>query len=218
MEHRQVPIWTVASAIGAPVMLVVSAVAARLVIKGAYDPMRQTISELATGGRAEVIITCGFVVSAACQMVTATGLRWLRAHARVVLAIAGFCGLVLAALPVTRAMWTMAHVVAAGSGAVMLAVWPLLTISAEPVGPRVCRPRWATIACALMSGLLIWALYETQHGAILGLAERVAILTEMTWPAIVVLAARRWASCGSRLTARKLPEQIRSSKKSSRMR
>jgi hypothetical protein len=196
VEHRPVPGWTLASAIGAPVMLVVSAVAAQLMTKGTYDPMRQTISELAAGGRAEVIITCGFVVCAACQVVTAAGLRWMRAHARVVLGIAGCCGLALAALPVTQAMWTMAHVVAAGSGAVMLAVWPLFTISAEPVGPRVCRPRWAAIACALMSMLLIWALYETQQGAMLGLAERIAIFTELTWPAIVVFAVRRW-SCGT---------------------
>lgn len=197
MEHRSVPVWTLASAVGAPVILVVSAVAARLVTTGAYDPVRQTISALATGGRPELIITCGFVVCAVCQLATAAGLRWLRANARIVLAIAGFCGLVLAALPVTQAMWTMAHVVAAGSGAVMLALWPLLTISTEPVGPLVCRRRCATIACALMSVLLIWALYETQQGAMLGLAERIAILTELSWPAVVVFAARRCASPAS---------------------
>jgi len=190
-ESCQVPVWTLASAVAAPTVLVASAVSAHLVTTGPYDPLRQTISELAAGGRAEVIITCGIAVSAACQLATATGLWWLRARARAVLALAGFCGLVVAALPVSRALWAMAHVVAAGSGAAMLAVWPLLTISAQPAAPRVCRPLWATVASAVMSTLLIWALYETQRGAMLGLAERIALLTELTWPAIVVFAAHR---------------------------
>lgn len=95
-----------------------------------YDPISQSLSVLAAHGRGEWIMTVGFVISAACQIVTAVGLRVLRPLAHVALALAGCAGLAVAALP-DRLGTATPHIAAAGLAAVLLAVWPVLTVSLD---------------------------------------------------------------------------------------
>ncbi|HEY9303108.1 MAG TPA: DUF998 domain-containing protein, partial [Mycobacterium sp.] len=94
-----VPWWTVLSAASAPIVLLGSAAIARSMRTKSYDPVSQTISALALDGRGQWIMTAGLAASAACQIVTALGLRVLPRLARIALALAGCCGLAVAALP-----------------------------------------------------------------------------------------------------------------------
>jgi hypothetical protein len=184
-----VPWWAILSAASAPVVLLGSAAIARSMRTKAYDPVSQTISALALDGRGQWIMTAGLAVSAACQIVTAVGLRVLPPLPRIALAFAGCCGLVVAALP-DRLDTAIPHVAATGLAATLLTIWPLLTV---PLGRPINwtrRVRWAVGASAALGVLLIWLAFDAWRGIHLGLSERTAATAEMLWPLVVVVSAR----------------------------
>lgn len=189
-QYRPVPLWALASAITAPVILMTSAAVARVLYGSPYNPVADTMSALATGA-SKGVMTCGFVTTAIAMIVTASGLRALRPLPRFALAAAGCCGLAVAAFPAPLIATANAHVVAAGSGAVVLAAWPLLAVSAESAAPVACRTRWAVSASVVLCVLLAWMCLEMPQGSELGLAERLAVVADLLWPAAVVIAARR---------------------------
>jgi hypothetical membrane protein len=189
--RRAVALWALASAVAAPTVLLAASAVARLMRTAKYDPITQSISELANG-RSDAVMTAGIVLSSLFQIVTAAGLYTLRLRARVALAFAGCCGLALAGLPVSQQSTMLPHLIIAGFGATALAVSPLLAISAEGSAPAVCRPRWAIVASVVLVALLMWVFAAMRRGGDLGLAERLAASTELMWPLTVAVAA--WLS------------------------
>jgi hypothetical protein len=166
-----------------------------------YDPVSQTLSALAVDGRGEWIMTAGLAVSAGCQIVTAVGLRVLPRLPRIALAIAGCCGLAVAALP-DRLSTATAHVAVTGLTATLLTIWPLLTVPLVRPISWTRRVRWAVSASALLAVLLIWMCYDAWRGIHLGLSERTAATGEMLWPLVVVVSARhRLRQTNARATA-----------------
>lgn len=134
-------------------------------------------------------MTAGLAISAGCQIVTAVGLRVLPPLARIALALAGCCGLAVAALP-DRLGTAIPHVAATGPAATLLTIWPLLTVPlGRPIG-WTRRVRWTVAAFGLLAGLLIWMSYNAWRGTHLGLSERAAATAEMFWPLVVVVSAR----------------------------
>src|SRR6185312_15262708 len=185
---RSLPMWTLVSAVSAPAVLLGSCQLSRDIRVKAYDPMTQTMSQLASGA-SDVVMTVGIVVSALCVVVTAAGLYVLPLRARVPMAVAGCCGVALAGLPVSHASTEIPHLVVAGSAAVLFASCPLLAMSTRPNALVVLRVRWAIVASAVLFGLLAWVFVAMGRGPDLGLAERVAAIAEMMWPLTVVIAA-----------------------------
>lgn len=182
------PAWTLATAAAAPAVLIGAATAVGMIRQSAYDPMGQTMSALASTGDSAWVMTAGFVASAVCQILTSAGLRGLKWAARAALAVAGCCGLAVAAFPSGPGTTAPAHLLATAAGLILLALWPVLAISTT--GPAVCRVRVAIAATLVMSTLLAWVYYETQAGVDLGLAERFAVVGEMLWPLVVAISAR----------------------------
>ncbi len=193
MPDVAVPNWTVAAAIAAPVTLVATSSVATMLSASHYDPVGQTLSVLAATPRSAPLMTIGFVLTAVCQIVTATGLHVLRPAPRLVLAFAGGCGLAVAAMPVSWQAAVGAHLFAAGAGIVTLSMWPVLTMSGSVAAPAACRFRWAVTASVLFAALVAWVLWETQRGGDLGIAERATVVGETLWP-LVVAATARWPS------------------------
>ncbi len=177
------------SAASAPVVLLASASIARSLHSRSYDPVSQTLSALAADGRGEWVMTAGLAISAGCQIVTAVGLRVLPLLARIALALAGCCGLAVAALP-DRLGTATAHVAATGLAATLLAIWPLLTVPLARPRSWTRRARWSVFVSVLLVGLLIWMCYDAWRGIQLGLSERTAATAEMLWPLVVVISAR----------------------------
>jgi len=190
-QERRVAGWTLVTAAGAPAVLVAAAVVARDVLTTSYDPLSETLSVLAGRGSGQGIMTAGFMLSAVCQIATAMGLRVLRLSARVALAIAGCCGLVVAAFPVTVSANESTHLLAAASGLIALALVPILGMSSASTTPLVCRPRWALTATLVLCALVLWVYFEANHGVFLGLAERLTAVAELAWPLVVVVFARQ---------------------------
>ncbi|WP_167837890.1 DUF998 domain-containing protein [Mycolicibacterium sp. NCC-Tsukiji] len=179
------------TAAAAPAVLVGAAILARGALTTSYDPLSETLSVLAGRGSGRWIMTAGFMLSAACQLATAMGLRVVRLSARIALATAGCCGLVVAAFPVTVSANVGTHLLAAGGELIALALVPILGMSSVPTTPPVCRPRCALTATLVLCALVLWVYYEATHGVFLGLAERLTAVTELAWPLVVVVFARR---------------------------
>jgi hypothetical membrane protein len=176
------------SAGAAPIALLATAVVARSLATADYNPVRQTLSVLAAAGRSEWVMTFGIGFSAACLVVTGLGLVMVRPVARFVLAAGGLFGIGVALFPVSEA--TTAHLATTCISAFLLAVWPVLAMTRERHAPFIMRAPAALSASIALFVLLGWTVYETQGGTLLGIAERVSVLAEMIWPAIVVVAVR----------------------------
>lgn len=185
-----VPRWALVSAVGAPVSLLATATVAAELHMFPYDPISQTMSVLASTGSGAMVMTAGFITTAVCQIVTAAGLHVLSLVPRIVLAFAGCCGLAVAALPVSVQQCVAPHLLAAAMGTGMLALWPVLAMSGAPFAPAACRRCWAISASIVFAALLLWVCYEANHGMLLGLAERVAVIGETFWPLAVVATSR----------------------------
>ncbi|ABG99361.1 possible integral membrane protein (plasmid) [Rhodococcus jostii RHA1] len=185
-----VPVWALLAAALSPVILVVTATAARWMQPPGYSPLGQTLSTLAAHGHGHAVMTAGFLAVACCYVVTAVGLRVLRMPARITLALAGLCGFVLTVFPpAPRAV--PVHVAATAVGALLIAVWPILVISREPDAAAACRAPVAIAAAAVLLGLLGWLAGAAIDGwSLLGLAERVCVFAQPVWPLAVAITSR----------------------------
>jgi hypothetical protein len=184
-----VPRWALVSAVGAPVSLLATATVAAKLHTSAYDPISQTMSVLAGTGSGATVMTAGFIMTAACQIVTAAGLYVLRPVPRIVLAFAGCCGLAVAAFPASLHHCVAPHLLAAAMGTGVLALWPVLAMSCAASAPAACRRCWAVSASIVFAALLAWVCFEANQGMLLGLAERVAVIGETFWPLAVVVTS-----------------------------
>lgn len=184
--------WTILSAVLAPVSLVAGWLAAGLVQRGHYDPVRQTISVLAgTAASHRWIMTACLYLLGSCQILTAIGLSVGRPRARVLLAVGGLTGLGVAIFPQPSHGSTAIHLVFATLSVSLLALWPATIGSRGRSRPLVLTIRGSMAVTVVFLALLAW-LYAAAHGGgALGIAERVDTAIENTWPLVVVLAIRR---------------------------
>jgi hypothetical membrane protein len=183
-----IPRWALISAGAAPIALLATAVVARTLATADYNPVRQTLSVLAAAGRSEWVMTVGIGFSAACLVVTGLGLVMVRPAARFVLATGGLFGVGVALFPVTEA--ATVHLATTCISAFLLALWPAVAMTKEKHAPFIMRTPVALSASIALFVLLGWTVFETQGGSLLGIAERVTVLAELVWPAIVVAAVR----------------------------
>jgi len=183
-----VPRWARVSAVTAPVLLLVTATAADSLTTTGHNPIRQTLSVLAASDRAEWVMSAGIALSAGCLIAVGLGLFMVRPIARVVLVGGGASGVAVAALPIT--LTTTLHLTATCISAFLLALWPALSVSRSRAAPAALRMPAAIAASSTLFLLLGWTAYETQGGGLLGLAERVTVVAELVWPAVVVVSAR----------------------------
>ena len=190
MRSRQTPVawWSATAAVAAPVILAGTATTTRDLYRGIYSPESQTLSSLARRGALDWVMVTGIAGVGACLIVTAAGLYVMRWLPRLVLGLSGFLGLLFAARPLLD--HETVHIVVTSLGGVGLAAWPALTVLKHPGAPRLCEPRYAFPVSAATATLLLWTGFELfVGGRMLGLAERITVLSELAWPAVVVVAA-----------------------------
>jgi hypothetical protein len=189
------PAWAVVSAVTAPVAMVGGWVLAEALEPG-FDPVRRTISELATRDVAHpAVMTAGLLVTGAAHVVTAAGLRVVPRAGRVLLALGGVATAAVGLLPLDRA--GAAHGVAAGVAFGALALWPAAATRrpapAPPTAadPGVLRPAVTLPTSAALLGLLAWFVAEQAAvaglGDRVGLAERAVAVAESVAPLLLVL-------------------------------
>lgn len=198
----RVPRWAVMSSGLAPVLLTGGWLLASALQPPSYDPVRQTMSQMAGPGAADPwIMTETMLVVGACYFITAAGLTEARRPARFLLVVAGLCSVGIATSPEPQNQApTLMHLAWTVLGGITIALWPAFTGRRLPRRPAVLTIGWATGVTLVFCAMLFWVLAETQGGSALGLAERLTASVQTTWP-FVVAVALRWRR------AQALPEQ-----------
>jgi hypothetical membrane protein len=166
-----------------------------------YDPVRQTISELAAGDAPmRVFETVVFVLTGLSHLVTVTFARGIGIPGRVAYLGGALASLAVAVLPLpTMAGTSVAHRDAAIVGFVLLAAWPLLGMRFRREFPWIVRPIGSIAGTMILTALCLWflAVWSSPSLGFVGLVERVAADAESIWPAVVVTAlflrARSWS-------------------------
>ena len=152
-----------------------------------YDPIKQTISELAAGDAPTAqIMNAMFVLAGICHLVSALFLYAVGKPGRIVLAIGGLASIALAFFPLpTVATTSTEHRVVAGISFVALAVWPALGWRRRPI-VGLLRPLPMTLATLVLLGLCGWFfLVWDSESAITGFVERVAVGAEVLFPMLL---------------------------------
>jgi hypothetical membrane protein len=193
--------WATVSTALAPLLMVGAWLVAETLQPPSYSPLHSSISGLAALGATDRwIVTGALFLVGACYLVSASCLPGLRASARIVLLIAGISSVGIADSPQPVQGTNPQHLFWTSLGAVAISVWPAFTASRASSRPLILRPRVAAAVTAVFLILLAWLTAETQHGTVLGLAERLVTGIQVTWPFIVILALRNARS--RELTAR----------------
>jgi len=180
----------------APVLLIGGTLVAGALTPG-YDPVRQTISELAAGDApTRVLMTAFFVLTGLCHLVTVTFARGIGIAGRVAFLIGALATLGVAAFPLpTVAGSSATHTAFAMIGFIALAAWPLLGMRLRADFPWLVRPLGSILGTAILTALCVWFLviWSSHSSPVVGLVERVAADAESLWPAVVATALFRRA-------------------------
>jgi hypothetical membrane protein len=157
-----------------------------------FDPVRQTISELAAGDApTRVFMTVMFALTGVSHLITAIYAVGIGRVGRLALGLAGVATLGVAAFPLpTMATSSEEHRLAAILGFVLLAIWPALGMRFSREFPWLIRPVGAFIGTAVMATICFWflAVWPSPETGYVGLVERAAANLESLWPAVVVAA------------------------------
>ncbi|WP_446219802.1 DUF998 domain-containing protein [Micromonospora sp. IBHARD004] len=200
---RAVPTWAVTTAAAAPVLLVGGWTVAGSRQPGGYDPVRDTISELAGQGATDSWIMIGcLVLLGCCYLATAAVLHAAGLPSRFLLAVGGVATIALVAFPRPKVGGSLGHGTVATVAVLALVLWPAgsalwLPRNGDAGHPARAEPPWAfrravaLTVTALLLGLFGWFTFEVTGGSRTGLAERVAAVAVALWPLLAVLSARR---------------------------
>lgn len=187
---NRIPWWAVGSATAAPVLLAVGVTVAQSRQPPGYDPVRDTISALASYGATDRwVMTSALAGLGVCHVITATGLRPARTSGRIILGGGGVATVLVAVFAQPAHGNSRAHTAAATVALSALAVWSAFAERRGPGAPLLTRPASAA-ASVILAGLVVWFAADL-HGGERGLAERAAVGAEALWPFAVVVTTRR---------------------------
>jgi hypothetical membrane protein len=192
----RVPWWGTGAAVAAPVALVGGWWSAGAITPG-YDPVRQTISDLAAGDAStHWLMTAALVATGLAYIVTAVGLRPADSAGRGVLAVGGVGVLITAWIPNdTQGRNEVGHMIAAYLAFLALTVWAAVIARNRPDAPLVLRPRFGQVVAIGLGVLVLLTVAEiVTAGSTLGLRERVLATAQSVVPLVVVLGCRRGGS------------------------
>lgn len=198
-DDSEIPQWALVSAVAAPITIVGAWTLAASLQDDGYDPVRDTLSWLATRAAvAPMVGACGFAATGVAHIITAAGLRPVPLAGRMVLGTGGLAMVGVALMPTDRAH--VAHMGAAAVSFVAMATWPAAARDAAGIG-RLAP--WSGVAAASgMAAMLGWYMLELQKlmpskGSKTGLAERAVAVAQALWPLAVVVAARSGPRSGA---------------------
>jgi len=185
----RIPRWGVASAIVAPIALIGGWLYAGSIVPG-YDPVRQTISDLAARDEPHRgVMTLALVLTGVAHIVTAVGLRPADVAGRGLLALGGVATLIVAWIPNSLTGHNvLGHMFATYLAFAALSVWPAVIAPNRTDSPVVLRLRFGQVAALVLLVLVAVVIADIVTGsATLGLWERVLTGTQALTPLVVVL-------------------------------
>ncbi len=196
------PRWGVVTAVAAPVLLAAGwTIAARLQPDG-FDPVSQTISELAADDATDQwVMTAAIIGTGVAQIATAISLRPVPGPGRLLLATGGVFTILIALNPLPAGgEGSTAHAVVAAGSFGALALWPFVSWRSGDEVPWALRRGVAIAAGAGLVAATAWFFRGVlTESANVGLVERVDALLLNLWPLVVATSIRSaYAHRGSR--------------------
>jgi hypothetical membrane protein len=164
-----------------------------------YDPIRQTISDLAAPeSPVNVIMSSFFVLGGTLTIIAGVYARTFALPGRVALVVAGLCTYGLTIFPTPLIGYSVPHRIFAISSFVLSAGWPLLTMRIRRDAPWLIRPPMAIVMTAFQTVLAVWFLmtWTLPDATNVGLWERVvateqSLLLSITVIALYLMQSRR---------------------------
>jgi hypothetical membrane protein len=180
--------WVVGAAVSCPILLIGGFSAAAALQPAFYDPVRNTISQLASQGATDSwVMTAALAGVGLCYLVVAIGLWPARAAGRVMLAGGGVATLLIALFQVPNRGDSDRHEVAVILTVLFCCSWPAFA-SRRGEALLLLRRGPSFAATGVSLGLAAWYALES-HGALLGLAERCAAAAPPLWLLAVVITS-----------------------------
>jgi hypothetical membrane protein len=187
---KAIPWWTVAAATAAPVLLIGGFSIATAMQPASYNPVRDTISELAQRGATDSwVMTAALAGLGLCYLVAALGLQPAGGVGRVLLAGGGVATLLIAVFRVPRHGYSLVHELAVIAAVLTCCTWPIFASHRRYPALLLTRPP-SFAAAGVSLGLAAWYALES-HGALLGLAERCAAAAPPLWLLAVAVTTQR---------------------------
>ena len=145
-----------------------------------YDPVRQTISDLAANeSPVQLIMSAFFVLGGVLTLIAAIYGRTLAMPGRVALFVAALCTFGLTIFPTPLIGYSIEHRVFAIASFVLSAGWPLLAMRKRKDAPWIIRPTASIIGTALQTVLALWFLssWTDPTNMTVGVWERVVAVS-----------------------------------------
>lgn len=155
-----------------------------------YDPVRQTISDLAANeSPVQLIMSAFFVLGGVLTLIAAIYGRTLAMPGRVALFVAAICTFGLTIFPTPLIGYSIEHRVFAISSFVLSAGWPLLAMRKRADAPWIIRPTASIIGTALQTVLALWFLssWTDPTNMTVGVWERVVAVSQALYVSVVLI-------------------------------
>ncbi|MFM2412147.1 MAG: hypothetical protein RLZZ587_480 [Actinomycetota bacterium] len=155
-----------------------------------YDPIRQTISDLAAPeSPVATVMSAFFILGGTLTIVAGLAVRPFALPGRIALVLAGLATYGLTIFPTPLIGYSIPHRIFAITSFVLCAGWPLLAMRFRKDAPRIIRPTASILATAAQTVLAVWFLMtwtEPDQTAV-GLWERVVVTQQAVYLSLVVL-------------------------------
>jgi hypothetical membrane protein len=155
-----------------------------------YDPVRQTISDLAANeSPVQLIMSAFFVLGGVLTLIAAIYGRTLAMPGRVALFVAALCTFGLTIFPTPLIGYSIEHRVFAIASFVLSAGWPLLAMRKRADAPWIIRPTASIIGTALQTILALWFLssWTDPTNMTVGVWERVVAVSQAAYVSVVIV-------------------------------
>lgn len=155
-----------------------------------YDPVKQTISDLAANeSPVNWIMSSFFVLGGLLTLIAAIYARTLAMPGRVALFLSAICTFGLTVFPTPLVGYSLMHRVFAISSFVLSAGWPILAMRFRKDAPWVIRPLASIVGTALQTALALWFLstWTDPSATNVGVWERVVAVSQSLYVSAVVV-------------------------------
>lgn len=155
-----------------------------------YDPVRQTISDLAANeSPVQLIMSAFFVVGGVLTLIASIYGRTLAMPGRVALFVAAICTFGLTIFPTPLIGYSIEHRVFAIASFVLSAGWPLLAMRNRSDAPWIIRPTASIIGTTIQAALALWFLssWTDPTNMTVGVWERVVAVSQALYVSVVLI-------------------------------
>ena len=155
-----------------------------------YDPVRQTISDLAANeSPVNWIMSSFFVLGGILTLIASIYARTLAMPGRVALFLSAICTFGLTIFPTPLIGYSLMHRIFAISSFVLSAGWPILAMRTSKDAPWIIRPIASVVGTALQTALALWFLSSWTDPAAtnVGVWERVVAVSQALYVSVVVI-------------------------------